>query len=78
MIKCFQFCFNFDSILLQFWYQFQLAPLYNVALFPLSAMFGMCTLFLCLAAFLQKKLEMLALVGSSSSVYSVRMYEHAP
>jgi len=35
--------------------------LYNVALFPLSAMFGMCTLFLCLAAFLQKKLELMTM-----------------
>jgi MFS family permease len=45
--------------------------LYNVALFPLSAMFGMCTLFLCLAAFLQKKLEMLAMErphGKASSL----------
>ena len=33
--------------------------LYNVALFPLSAMFAMCALFLVVAAFLQKKLEML-------------------
>jgi len=33
--------------------------LYNVALVPLTAMFGMCTLFLCLAAFLQRKLEAL-------------------
>ena len=31
--------------------------LYNVALFPLSAMFGMCVLFLCIAAYLQRKLE---------------------
>ena len=35
--------------------------LFNVALFPLSAMFGMCTLFLCLAAFLQKKLELMTM-----------------
>lgn len=34
--------------------------LYNVALFPLSAMFAMCALFLVVAAFLQKKLEMLS------------------
>ena len=34
--------------------------LYNVAMFPLSAMFAMCTLFLLGAAFLQKKLEQLS------------------
>lgn len=33
--------------------------LYNVAMFPLSAMFGMCTLFLCGSAFLQRKLELI-------------------
>jgi len=33
--------------------------LYNVAMFPLAAMFGMCTLFLVLAAFLQRKLEVM-------------------
>lgn len=34
--------------------------LYNVALFPLSAMFAMCTLFLVLAAILQQRLEVLS------------------
>ena len=34
--------------------------LYNVALFPLSAMFAMCTLFLVLAAMLQQRLEVLS------------------
>ena len=34
--------------------------LYNVAMFPLSAMFAMCTLFLVLAAILQQRLEVLS------------------
>ena len=42
--------------------------LYNVALFPLSAMFAMCSFFLVLAAFLQKKLETLANVQSHKYV----------
>lgn len=36
--------------------------LYNVALFPLSAMFAMCTLFLIGAAYLQRKLEIITAV----------------
>lgn len=41
--------------------------LYNVHLFPLSAMFGLCAAFLAIAAGCQMRLERLVAVGSSAS-----------